>query len=414
VATKPKLWRSRRRSGTRAASQMEADADVRAYDALLTHPRAPDLGAIARSLMTAAAHAKRVELKPEQVTELASQMKLPRAEAATPFGNALDVLQRGPEDDAQRALARALAAYVVAQHPPKDGDARRRLANEILWLATYTHLDATPLIDRALGGDAAGFWEAIAERIRSIDRGGPPGFAKGEALVGCAALALSRAPAAGKLAATLAAEVHDRKLARVLGVRTASGDDAEPIVGEFGDVPRGRVATALLAMTGVLLALHVARLFGKIALAYRRPAEVLMLGNGQAGGVRVRWRVEVLGRTLRDTNVVVPRADLARAMRDVRYPRLAFYAALLSLAVGSYVGVSAFVDGVRAASPSLLAIGIAIVVLGLALDFALSSIAPGARGRCRIVFVTRDGKRISVGGVDVQRADAALKSLAHS
>jgi hypothetical protein len=166
-------------------------------------------------------------------------------------------------------------------------------------------------------------------------------------------------------------------------------------------------------VTGVLLALHIARLFGKIALAYKRPAQVLMLHDGESGGVRVRWRVEMLGRTLRDSDLVVRRADLVRAMRDVRYPRMAFYAGLLALAAGSYVGVSAFVDGVRAASPSLLATGMAIIALGLALDFALSSIAPGLRGRCRIVFVMRDGKRISVGGVDLERADAALKSLAH-
>jgi len=96
----------------------------------------------------------------------------------------------------------------------------------------------------------------------------------------------------------------------------------------------------------------------------------------------------------------------------VRYPGLALYAALLALALGSYVGVEAFVDGVRSASPSLLAAGLGIVVLGIALDFALSSLGPGSRGRCRVLLVPRDGAKLCVGGVETTGADAMLARLA--
>jgi hypothetical protein len=393
---------------------MEVPADARAYDALSQHPRTADLVAITRSLMTAAAQVKRVELRPEHVAKLAAEMRLSREDAVTPFGNALDVLQRGPEDDAERALARALAAHVVAMYPPKDTDEQDRLANDLLWLATHTYFDATALLDHTLGDAAGGLWKAIAERIRRIDQGALPAFGRGEALVGGIALASSRAPPAAKQAALLAAEVRDRKLAWVLGVRKPAGEPVEPLLGEMAPSPRGPVATALLAVTGALLVLHVARLFGRVALAYRKPAQVVLLDDGGAGGVRVRWRVEMLGRTLRDRDVVVPRAALMRATREVRYPRLALYAGLLSLAVGSYVGVSAFVDGMRAGSPSLLVFGIVVVALGLALDFALSSLAPTLRGRCRLLLVPRDGTRLCVGGVDVERADAALTRLAGS
>jgi hypothetical protein len=391
--------------------KMELDADARAYDALSQHPRAADLGAIARSLMTSAAQVRRVENRPEHVAKLAEEMRLPRDEAVTPFGNALDVLQRGPEDDAERALACALAAHVIALYPPKDSDEERRLANDLLWLAAHTHFDATALIDRALGDAAAGLWNAIADRVRGIDQGALPALGKGEALVGGAALGSSHAQVAAKQAATLATEARDRKLARVLGLRAPTGEQMEPIVGEMVPAPRGPVATALLGITGVLLALHVARLFGRIALAYKKPAQITFI-DGDGGGVRVRWRVEMLKRTLQDRDVLIPRAALIRATREVRYPRIALYAGLLSLAVGSYVGVSAFVDGVRAASPSLIVSGIVIVGLGLGLDFALSSLAPAARGRCRVLFVPRDGGRLCVGGVDVRRADALLGRLA--
>src|SRR5262249_32943521 len=163
----------------------------------------------------------------------------------------------------------------------------------------------------------------------------------------------------------------------------AAGEPMEPIVGEIVPAPRGPVVTALLGVSGLLLALHLARLFGRIAFAYKKPAQITLL-ESEAGGVRVRWRVEVLKRTLFDR-------DLVRVTREVRYPRIALYAGLLSLAIGSYIGVSAFVDGVRVASPSLIVSGIVIVATGLALDFGLSSLAPAARGLCRVLFVPRDG-----------------------
>ncbi len=99
-------------------------------------------------------------------------------------------------------------------------------------------------------------------------------------------------------------------------------------------------------------------------------------------------------------------------MREVRFPRLGLYAGLLALAMGTYVGVGAFVDGARVASPSLLAWGLLFVAAGIAIDLVLSSVRFGAKGKCRIVLLPRKGRVVCIGGVDPQRADAALASLA--
>ena len=386
---------------------MEVDADVRAFEALSLHPRMADLAALARASMTTAVETRRTERDPERLTQIAAELKLTREEAATPFGNALDVLERGPEDAAERALACALAARAVALDPPKDREAEDRLASDLLWLAAHTPFDATGLLDRALGDAATAVWDALTDRIRRIDQGKQPLLGRGEALIAAAALAMSTSKGAAKQARDLAGEVRDRKLARVLGA-TARPEPVEPVLGEMAPAPRGPVATSLLAMTGLLLAVQAVRLLGRLAVAYKRPAELTL---SEEGGVRVRWRVELLGRTLREREVLVPRAALLRATREVRYPRIALYAGLLSLAVGSYVGVSAFTDGVRAASPSLLATGLVVIALGLALDFALSSIAPGAQGQCRLLVVPRDGAKLCVGRVDPRRADAILARL---
>jgi hypothetical protein len=180
------------------------------------------------------------------------------------------------------------------------------------------------------------------------------------------------------------------------------------LVGEWAHSPRGWFATASLGLTGLSLVMNVARAILRVAFAYRKPAEVTL---SEDGGVRVRWRIELLGRTLRDRDVVVPRSALARATRDVRYPRLALYGALFALALGSYVGVTAFIDGFRAESPSVVAAGLAIVAAGFGLDLALTSIASGARGRCTVVFVPRRGTPLCVGSVDIAAADAVLTRL---
>jgi hypothetical protein len=344
---------------------MGAEGDVRAYDALSEHTRIADLAAITHAVMTSAAESRRTGGPSRRVVDVAAARLLTRDDAATPFGNAIDVLDRGPLTPDERSLARALAAHALAAHRPTDGGDVLLAAHDLLWLAASTPLDAIGLIDKALGDDAPRLWSAIVEALR----GG---------------------------------------LADVVGRPPASvRPPAEPLLGEMAPAPRGPVATALLGLTGLLLVTNAARLFGRLALAYRAPAEVAVSGEG----VRVRWRIELLGRTLRDRDVIVPRATLARAAREVRFSGAALYAGLLALAAGSYVGVSAFVDGVRAASPALLATGLLIVAVGLALDFVFSCILPSARGHCRVVFVPRRGTRLCVGEVDRTRADALLAQL---
>jgi hypothetical protein len=403
---------------------MDTDADVRAYDALAEGPRVTDVVALARTLLHEMARTRLVSFPDDQrVRELAAELKLSHDEASTPFGNALEVLGRGPEDDAERALVRAIAAHALL--PGVGTDELDRAAGDLIWLAAHTPFDATSLVDRAAGPRAAAMWDAIAGHLQRIDAGQSAELGRGEALVAAAALASSAGPTVGERVSKLAREVRDPRIARVLAGAHAmtarrAEDDRSPqsgapeankalsLRGEMNPAPRGPVATVALAVSGILLALYAVRLFGRVAFAYKKPAEVSL---SEDGGVRVRWRTELLGRTLRDGDVVVPRVSLARATREVRYPRVVLYAGLLALSIGSYLGVAAFVDGVRAASPSLLATGLAVVALGLAIDFALSSIAPSTRGKCRLLFVSRDGRTLCVGGVETALADALLARL---
>jgi hypothetical protein len=373
-----------------------------AYEAIARSARLPDLVAIAHKILAEASVARRLGWDyAAKVAAAKDDAKLARADADTAFGNVLDVLGSGGDGEAQRALAAGLYAHVIAEARRDDDD---RLAGDILWLATHTSFDATPLLDRALGDEADDVWTAIADRVRRIDDGKGSVPARGEAIVGCAALSASESSVARKAAVDLAPRLHDPTLARLLGAATQAPLREVRLEGEAMAAPRGPVLTALLALTGILFAMHALRIIARLALAYRRPAEVSLT----EAGIRMRTRTELLGRTLREREHVIVRAGLVRVVREVRYPRAAFYAGLLALAAGSYVGVRAFVDGVRAASPSLLLTGLVVIVLGIAADFVLGSVLPGSKGRVRVVFVPRTGKALCVGDVDANRADDAL------
>lgn len=373
-----------------------------AYEAVARSARLPDLVSITQTIVTEAAESRRTEWRfTSKVSAAAEEVNLPRAEAETPFGNALKVLESGPEGEAERALASALWAHAIAESRREDED---RLAADILWLAAHTAFDATPLLDRALGDDAADLWEAIAHRVRRILEGKGAALGRGEAIVGCAALAAS--PTTSRLASELAGVTKDPVVLRILSAGTGGSSGEVRLEGEATAPPRGPVATTLLALSGILFVMHAVRLVARFALAYRRPSELVLSHDG----VRMKTRTQMLGRTLREREHVIVRAGLVRVAREVRYPRAAFYAGLLALAVGSWVGVRALVDGVRAASPSLLLAGLVIVALGIAADFVLGSLVPGSRGRCRVAFVPRSGPTLCIGDVDAARADAALKS----
>lgn len=386
------------------AAPVRGGGPLAAYEAIALSARLPDLVSLAQKILSEAATARRSGWDfTTKVTAAADEAKLSRSDAETSFGNALKVLGSGPEGEAERALAAALWAHAIAEARRDDDE---RLAGDVLWLATHSAFDALPLLDRALGDEAEDVWTAVGDRVRRIDEGKGTALGRGEAIVGCAALVASDSPRARKIASELATRVQDPTLARLLGAAADVPLREVHLEGEALAAPRGPVLTVILALTGILFVMHAVRLVARLALAYRTPAEVSLSDSG----IRVRTRTEMLGRTLREREHVIVRSGLVRVTREVRYPRAAFYAGLLALALGSYVGVRAFVDGVRAASPSLLLTGLVVVALGIGADFLLGSLLPGARGRVRLAFVPRTGKVLCVGDVDAQRADAAIAS----
>jgi hypothetical protein len=396
---------------------MADTVELQAYDALARHPRLSDMVALVVALAKSALESHPTTwCAPDEVKSLAEERRLSHDDAVTEMGDALRVLDVGPRTLEEHALTRALWAHAVAERRPKSAQEADPLARETLWLAVHTPLDATMLLDRALGDDADELWGAIARRVGQIDdrRNGSrlqseeevEPTERCEALVGAAALVSSSSPAAATRAALLSTLVTDPALACLL--RREPRPRGSDLEGEVLYVPRGVFGTTVMAITGVLFAMHIGRLLARAALGYRKPARVTISQDG----ARIRWKTEILGRTIRDHDVVFGREGLASVVREVRYPRTAFYAGLFFLALGSFVGMRTVADSVRSASPPLFLTGFVFVALGIVLDFALGSLVPGAGGRCRLVFVPRAGAPVFVAGVDAAQADAALALLA--
>jgi hypothetical protein len=387
-------------------------ADVTASAVLAeiaAHPRGDDLARLAHTLAFAAFDERRTSVD-AGLTEAAERAGLSYEDAETRFGNALRALERAGTDaagSAARALVGGLVARGVALSPPEGDEAEARVAEALVWLAAHTPVDALASLDAAHPRAAAGLWAAVAGVVRRVDAGKAPLVGRAGALVAAAALRHVGSAAAREEASALATEVRDPVVRSIL--RGSAPIDSGEVVaaGELVPPPRGPVALALLGFTGLLAVGAVGRLLARYLLQLRRPAELRVTAHG----VTVIARTELLGRVVTQREVHVPLESLARATREVRYPRVAAYTGLVALALGSYFGVSLVVDGARSGSPDLLGLGALLVVGGLVLDFVLGSVLSSSAGRCRVVVVPRKGPTLAVGRVDPALATLALGRL---
>ena len=396
---------------------MPADRSPHAVlEEIASRPRGDDLARLVHTAAFAAADEKRSRIE-DGLAELVERARLKGEDAETSYGNVLRALERGGAESAgsaTRALLAGLLARGVALSPPAGTEAEARVAESLVWLATHTSIDALTALDAALGENAAGLWIAVGTLIRRVDSGTAPLVGRAGALIAASALRESESPAAQAESAGLAEDARD-PIVRALLAKTATGpsESAGPdapatvVLGEVVPAPRGPIALVVLGFTGILAIMHLARLLGQVALRYRRPAELRISPKGLV----IHTKTEILGRTVKERDVHIPIEALLRATREIRYPRLALYVGLGALALGSYLGISIFVDGARAGSPELLGIGLLLVFVGIALDYVLSNVIPSGKRHCRVVFEPRKGASIALGKIDPMRADEALNRL---
>lgn len=108
---------------------------------LATHPRRDDLARLVESFARSGADGS----AGGQALAEASRLGLAAADAETPFGNVLAVLEHGASSDADRALLASLLARAIAL---RDGAGQEDLSAPLLWLASQRGSSAAPASDR--------------------------------------------------------------------------------------------------------------------------------------------------------------------------------------------------------------------------------------------------------------------------
>lgn len=321
----------------------------------------------------------------------------------TPFGNVAKLLAEGVGTPTE-ALLLGAALALAAREEGATEEQEQELVAHMTWLAAHTPCDALLSLDAA-AGKREDVWRAVA-RIALDPAEVMPDFGRTEALLAAAALGASLSAEAASPRTRALARVEDQQTRALLAV---GGVAREPLLGELLPTPFRPLTTAVLAVTLVLGVYQLGRLVGRLAFGYRRPASFTLTERG----LELTYRVEMLGKVLKERTLLVPLPNLAGVTREVQFPRAGLYAGLAALVIGTYFGMGLFVDALRVpgGSSSLLSMAVALIVAGLAIDFLLSSGLDGMRGRCRLLVEPRKGRAICVGAIDADRADVMLASI---
>jgi hypothetical protein len=376
--------------------------------ALDEHPLRDELTALVRKAAFEAAEQRRTGFASHTAPgERHAPVVLPDGlvpeDAKTPFGNVVSVLERGVETPTEALLIGALLA-LSAREVPESEAVEQRFAAHAAWLAGHTPCDALLALDAA-AGDREELWRAVS-RVAVVPADIAPDFGRTEALLAAAALGSSHSAAAAPVRSRALERAKDPAVRALLA---AGGVAREPLEGELVPAPFGTLSTIVLTLTLALGVVQLWRLGARYAFGYRRPAAFSLTERG----LELTYRVELLGKVLSERTELVPLANLSRVIREVDYARAGVYAGLGALVLGTYFGMGLFVDALRVpgGSGSLLAMAVALMVMGLAVDFALSSGLDGLRGRCKLLIERRKGPVICLGAIDVDQADAMLMTV---
>jgi hypothetical protein len=179
------------------------------------------------------------------------------------------------------------------------------------------------------------------------------------------------------------------------------------VEGELLELTRSRGLTTLLACTGVLVLLSAVTAFMRFALKLERRAELRLA----AGELHVSTTTRVLGRTIRSSQSKFTGGF--RVSKESHYPMLGFTLGLACFFLGTALGVSWILDGVRAASGSLLVLGALLFLLAIAVDYAITTLGLrlGQAPRESLVVSWTNAKRMRIDMVRLRPSSSSQDGL---
>jgi hypothetical protein len=364
-------------------------------EGLAAHPhRAAICTRVSAVVLAAAAERRPACLSGAEVLEVAPT-PLDREQAATPWGDVLELLDKGAQNRGDWSLLAACTAlYVGATWQQLDFE---RVTRDLAWLAAETPCNAWLFLDAGLGDNAAEFWSRVGATL--------PSLATKEQLGIVSGLLAAQSHAALELKQRLLQTTHNPTVAQLI-------EASSPVPGLTAELQRGPArpwVLVLSALSGWLLVTALFRALGRYVLMARTRGRVEV----DARGVCVTEQRRILGQEMGHRRTWIALDDIAQLTRETRFAGAGVYVGLGMLALGSYVGVRLFVDAVRVpgGAPSLVLAGALIILFGIALDLLLGSLGRYRSGKTRIIVAPRSGRSFALGPLPIAEADAWLAQL---
>jgi hypothetical protein len=138
----------------------------------------------------------------------------------------------------------------------------------------------------------------------------------------------------------------------------------------------------LSIVTGFFLLRGLVSLVVRYCFILRRYVTLTVEGSSLV--VNMEW--SILGRRFRHIRTVAPISQMPAVRLENRQRYVHLLIGFGALAIGTWVGIQWFVDGLRAGYPYLALVGAGVVVLGIAVDLFLYILVPAGKGRSLLLL----------------------------
>lgn len=363
-------------------------------NSLRSHAHTERLCARVSEVCLSAARAKRADWLSAQTVaaEPGPLTALSPTEAETDFGNVLSILDRGARTPVEWCVLGAALALGIARQWPTVAREQGPSAEEreqlhlVAWLAAHTGCNAWAFFALDDTSSDGPLW---ADVDRCLDEWDPA-----EQL----ALAVGVTEAGSDPALQLKASWLERSGNPSIATLLETSSTSPWLEGQIGSPRPQGVAFVLQTLTGYRFIKALWASFARYVLWQRRHARLRISPRG----VEVLSKTHVLGQTFKETRELIPLSEIREIRRETRYAGLGLYVGIACLLLGSLVGSGLLLDGLRVpgTSPSLLTLGIGLILLGLAIDFALSQWSKMVAGRGALLLKRAGGPSLLLQDLD--------------
>ncbi|MFO0562472.1 MAG: hypothetical protein U0269_30930 [Polyangiales bacterium] len=366
---------------------LDTDTLRAAADSIARRPRAEmrDASRVVGEVLLAQAEARTGAVSHQQIEARCGEVGATDATGEVDGVRPIEVLRRGPKS----ALERAVVSVLLARHVGEilDGESgptrlRARLS-DLDWLEFTGPYAPYAAARVALNADTSERFEALLT----------------ESDVAAGSL---RAIEAVRALRGIALDDEERSSQRSAGVESAVS-----VAVELDGYARGFVARLLSSLVGWGALRGLVRTVGGWIFSFRRPATLSLEGES----LRLVGHSEVLGRTLRTWDIRMPVRELVELKKEVRYPSAPAALSIAGLLVGTLLGAKRVFEGVGARWFAVIAIGVGMILAGVATELVLRALWPGVTGRTRLAIRSKDSRALELTHVDSDEADRMLDAI---